>query len=772
MRKPDKKEWWDFLNSMRSSGNLSGSVDLLTLAHAAEERGIKLDLDDFHKHAPKWSGFVELYTPEFITYFIAAYLSDSPPSKILDPCAGAGGTIGELTKRYNPALSLGIEYNKSVFDAAKIIHNDKNIKWLHGDATVLLDQVSDCFEAVVAQPPLAGPPLTHVFQSDNGPVEVSDEVGNIILLASARLLTDKGTGFFVLTPGFMQPRNSRSVKSNLERFGLYVDAALALPPGTFAPATQVAGLLVIIRRKKPAQLFVGELGQDLKSSEVLLANLKARREGKAPQLGVLIDPERFRSFPVLVAERDIATMAQAMGLEPRPLKKYLAGEIELADRQTGFEDNPNAVYLPLIGRSPAVASLAELHLKPQNYAQLILDPQQANAAYVAGFFNSPLGLKTRESLLSGSFIPKVNKTQLTNAVVYLPDINVQTEAVSLSSTITDLSTQLETLRRKLWSEPEKLQEIAHSLRAFDRGDSFDLWLDTLPYPLASILRTYDAAKRSEQKIEHLFHFFEGLSQWHATIMLSGFSVSPTFCAQEDVCLQEPNPQFRRKYQRPDFGAWNHLYMRLARELKRLHDDLPKRSAVLDLFGNPADEFVEMLIDDRLFSSLEEVRKVRNDWKGHGGILGYNEAKRRRAYLEEHLAIVRQAIADRYITATLVLPESLKYSEGVFHNTVQKLMGTRLPFKQGLLQALIPLDDKRLYLAHQNQLKPLELLPFVRMMQSPATQQNACYFYNKVEDGNVRWISYHFHDESDVRTPDLEVERAVEMLRTGVTSVPT
>lgn len=43
------------------------------------------------------------------------------------------------------------------------------------------------------------------------------------------------------------------------------------------------------------------------------------------------------------------------------------------------------------------------------------------------------------------------------------------------------------------------------------------------------------------------------------------------------------------------------------------------------------------------------------------------------------------------------------------------------------------------------------------MPSPSREQNACYFYNRVEKEGVRWISYHFEKEADVVVHDDRLE---------------
>jgi hypothetical protein len=50
------------------------------------------------------------------------------------------------------------------------------------------------------------------------------------------------------------------------------------------------------------------------------------------------------------------------------------------------------------------------------------------------------------------------------------------------------------------------------------------------------------------------------------------------------------------------------------------------------------------------------------------------------------------------------------------------------------------------------------------MESPTTEQNACYFYNRVERDGVRWISYHFENESEIVKPDDEVLQALSLLK--------
>jgi hypothetical protein len=78
--------------------------------------------------------------------------------------------------------------------------------------------------------------------------------------------------------------------------------------------------------------------------------------------------------------------------------------------------------------------------------------------------------------------------------------------------------------------------------------------------------------------------------------------------------------------------------------------------------------------------------------------------------------------------------------------------------------LTPMDTRKLYFLPIDQLRPLELLPFFRLMTGPITKQEACYFYSRFNGGNVRWVSYHFEGENEINLPDANLEATLDLLK--------
>ena len=740
--------------------------DALLILKTAKSRGIKFDLEDVNLLLAKDRKSNLFCCPYFIQKFIHDYLKDNPLNSILDTSAGIGALLAPIVHELAPNQAIALEENQQAHEIAAVLGYESGIDWRLGVPLNLLDDIEQEFEIVAGSPPWSSKPESLTFPLDNKDIEIRDDIDKLTILKSSLLMTPDGVGFFITSPNFTFKRFKNGVYKNLSRFNLFPDAILSLPRGTF-PITSLGGLLVIIRKQKPEKLFVGELSSNVASNDIILKNLKARKQGKIPQLGALIDVNSFSSFQTLIAEREFEKLVGPLGLQPTPFCK-IAKEINAIKPKQDEESSnlQNVIYLPKLGRSQAVVSLADLQVKPQNCFQVVLDSDKAIPAYVANFFNTKLGMKIRESLSSGSTIPKISKLQLFKANIYLPDMVTQAKTVRINSSISDITTQLEILQRRLWNNPRNIKEIEKTVISFTHEDDFEIWMETLPFPLASVLWAYHADNDIRGKIDNLFNFFEALSEFTATVLLSAFASEMSYYNQNSEAWIDKDPKYRDWITTSTFGGWNVLGERLAKKTRTLLNIKDERERCLDLFGRPDSDFLEMITNKKIFRFLREVAEYRNQWKGHTGIISSKELDKRLELLESSLSDVRHEISDRYSTVLLLSPESSKYSKGIHDYQVKALMGTRTTFKKESVKTLTPMDKQELYLIHDNQLKPIKLLPFIRLMESPKTQQNACYFYNRLNKEGVRWVSYHFESEAEIVCPDDEIRSTLLLLRSA------
>ncbi len=161
--------------------------------------------------------------------------------------------------------------------------------------------------------------------------------------------------------------------------------------------------------------------------------------------------------------------------------------------------------------------------------------------------------------------------------------------------------------------------------------------------------------------------------------------------------------------------------------------------------------------------MKETNALRNSWKGHGGIVGEAEAKRRHVKLADHLAKLRSLFGTIWDQYQLVKPRQASFTAGQFVYSVERLMGSRTPFE--IIEAVVaePMEDGQLHLLGSRANRALSLLPFIKVMASPTSAQNACYFYNRRQGEKLRFVSYHFETEAEVIEAFSDTESALKLL---------
>ena len=105
---------------------------------------------------------------------------------------------------------------------------------------------------------------------------------------------------------------------------------------------------------------------------------------------------------------------------------------------------------------------------------------------------------------------------------------MQRTVVDVHREIRDLALRLDDLERNLWDRPVDAGKVRQILAALNQKESFESWLETLPFPLASVLWRYHATAATEQKVAHLFNFFEACTVFLGTLMLSAFHSTVSF----------------------------------------------------------------------------------------------------------------------------------------------------------------------------------------------------------------------------------------------------
>ena len=167
-------------------------------------------------------------------------------------------------------------------------------------------------------------------------------------------------------------------------------------------------------------------------------------------------------------------------------------------------------------------------------------------------------------------------------------------------------------------------------------------------------------------------------------------------------------------------------------------------------------------DVRVSDFLQRTNQLRNA-DVHGGIVGRQNAQRLNEILISEVQNLRGLVSDTWQDTELVKPLGSVLRGGTYENDLSLLMGSNTGFITQTRSMSMALDVERLYLISSGSGRALELLPLVRLGASQESAQNAWYFFNRVEGNQVRFVSYHFTDESDYFSPIEEIDSVLTLL---------
>ena len=715
--------------------------------------------------------------PEWLARVFAGLIAEVSPKLICDPWAGNGFLTAVLQEASGASKTIAITQNTEEYTLGKVLV--PQAEWLLGDPLTVIEKEAKEFDVVASILPMglrAQHPLK-VIPASGEPFELSDDYGNLLMVASAMRLSPSGVGLFVVTTSFFSKQ--QSVFHRFNELGLGIDAALAIPSGTFAPYTNVPAYLIVIRRKASKQIFVAQMSADIKMNLQIIENLRQRTEGGSLELGQFVGSASFRSIDHL-RNAEALTSAQEQFGDPA------ISLAELGDVKAGitlgrsgddfvFQSLDNAIYIPLIGNSDVMESPDDLKLKAQNYAQVVIDPSRSNYRFVARFLNSEFGKQIREQSKSG-FIPRLNKQTLKELPVFVPDLktqhailHVETRITTEQVTVMALQNEITELRRELWANPKSAKDVQNRIDELARrlaggvkqhaSESLDHWFETLPFPLASILRAWQATPSQDfkTKYEHLLHFFEGTAEFVSVILLSAFSTNEAIFEVHRQKLTETMRKQNLSFNRATFGTWKLVVEYLGSQLRDLlrengkkPDDVANDRAICaDMFVDPTCSLPEALSRKELAAIFSATNKMRNDWGGHGGVVGRDVAEMRNQLLLAEVQRLREVIADTWAETHLIHLLNCVPRRGVFENEFSILMGSNSEFLKETRTMATCMDAERLYLSKKDSTKALKLLPLIQVGASPQSAKNACYFFNRLERDGARFVSYHYTDKPEL-----------------------
>jgi len=694
----------------------------------------------------------EFFFPVQVAEFISELASSAFPKRMLDPWAGMGVLAAVTASKVNAEKFDAIIVNEEVAELAQMDHLNDSVEISVADGLLWLRNHNGIYDAIVSSPPFGMRTQASVNNAHEGNGKLKGDYSHLLLHESCKKLNQSGLAAFVLTQSFLFQQSAKKVRASIEAMGVGFKACISLPVKTFYPHTNIPSILVVFEQGYGGPLFVAQYSEDKKHQQIILNNLKANKEGSTLSQGHFVDADYFNGYEALESSERLEKMVKRMGLN-----EVEFGSIILETRRPKagkdferLEERPNSVYLPLMATTKATTSQSNLPEKLKSYVQLVIDPDKATAVFVAGLLNTPLGQSIRDRVKTGTTIPRIRIDDLLSGPFYLPTIDQQKFVASTYASITRIRSELNELEQQLWNRPKSVKDIARSLTKVNKEDRFEDWVETLPFPLASILWRYhgnQVKNSARESCETLIHFFEALGEFVSTIHLSAIASNEEVQKEWMSQIKEVLDKQGLSIEMATFGTWKCLLEFLSSRLRKEMND--KSELYFDLYRTKDRAVLEMLLSKRLVGVLQKTNLIRNA-SAHGGAVNDVTAQSNLLELQSGLDEVRACFGESWLDYELIDPRESRYKAGITHYKVRKIVGTRnAPFKTDEVSLTEQMEDGQLHLYCPGESRALPLLPFIKVMHSPKTEENACYFYNRRQSGGIRYLSYHFATDSEV-----------------------
>ena len=697
--------------------------------------------------------------PTVLIAAITQLLQGRSAEVVVDPWAGIGQLAAVAKNATGATRAEALVAEQKAADLGRLFN--PSLVQIVGEPLLRIRAIQDPIDVIASILP-AGLPANDqspLFGMDSQPVILRGDYAERLMIESCGKLRKGGIALFVVENAFFY--RSRSAFRDLYKFGIWVHAAFALPARTFIHShTTIPFSLIVLGRNRPGKLFVAQLTDDDESNQQAVRNFRKGKVGGELQFGRYVDHDSFEGIEKVYFEERVKKFERKIGRASVPLS-HLTKRIVRGRRGHSFEALQNELFVPVVGnRQLAVVKLTDLDVHQDQCIQLELDSEKVSSEYLARFLNSDLGFELRSMANFGGNVLQTNFMDM--FPVFLPAdegsiLRCQEKIENHRILLASLQNQLKEIEFDLWASLKvetdivsRLYQVSSRIDSGDNDVALQHWIDTLPFPMASILRLWQSSpsNRHKDRYECLLQFFEATTEFVGIILLSAFGRDSEAFEELRTKIEATLYKQKLSLSRSSIGAWRVVVEILGAEIRDgLNGTVVKQLG--ELFSDSSNDLPRALSNTALVQIFAEANRMRNDWTGHGGAVTATLAEQRHRQALELLERLRFHLSSIWKHVRLIQPIGGRDMETHYENEVRLLVGSNNQFLTDNIITGGSLASTRLYLICGEGPQTLKLEPLVRMAASPVSEMNACYFFNRYEGSNARFVTYHFSQIAEV-----------------------
>jgi len=465
----------------------------------------------------------------------------------------------------------------------------------------------------------------------------------------------------------------------------------------------------------------------------IINNQKKRIVSQNDSHGIFQESKDFKILREIAKSNEISKIE-----EKSNWKKYFFKEIILEFSQkdiTSQPTNSKSIFNSSLIAKKFFDDFDEFvkNVKTSKYIEVQFDSKVVSSEFMKLMLNNYYGRLKLNSIKKGSTIPHITKKDFFELDFMIPSYEIQNKFISNQMIIQSNIQYLQELQMKQWIDFD-FNQVSQKLEPFRSINSIESWIETLPYPIASILWLYVTSSTKEKKNGYLINFFEAFSEFMCGFILSFFNRDSENLLKYKAKWINQDNSYNDWYLKPTFGGWlNLLNLLVDLNITLEVDELQKIYDVID-----EDPFTSILKNKSLIKVLKKANQIRNSYIGHSGIKNENIHNETNNYLERLLIELREIIGYAFYEYEIVsLIKTEPYDE-ISINEMYILKGSKFPFTEKTIRTKQRLLKDHLYIMRENKDTFIKLVDLIQV----DIQVGASFYYSRFENSMTSLSSYH------------------------------
>jgi hypothetical protein len=274
-------------------------------------------------------------------------------------------------------------------------------------------------------------------------------------------------------------------------------------------------------------------------------------------------------------------------------------------------------------------------------------------------------------------------------------------------------------------------------------------------------RRYRVSTDPKEKLDALYHFFE-----LSAVLLAAIGASHVRALRPDwksVMAKWVRPERANSIERTDFGFWINLARVSLKDTSRIGSDVELRKTATELAGPELVQVASYIGQlGNALEILDDARRSRNAWKGHGGLIKPTDAAKLDLSLQPLIRGLYEMTAGVFRRFHLVRPGRAYVTDTGMTFEVEKLTGSDPTFAREQVELDRPIKSGALAFWMDGARMMCHALLFFRLGAPQAPQENSFYVFNRVENGNFRWVCYQEAREQEIIASDEELSDIISL----------